>query len=138
MSSIFSKKCDTVNTANYVAKGDTNNNAKINNLSDYDELDQKQKNQRYDQRCEMTLSLNDIIKAIPENATKHPLEHLQKDHTEWRWRFFDLKGRKLIEISKKSPNCDRIYVDNTGGWTQCELKGNWDKYLTDTRYCYGA
>jgi hypothetical protein len=88
---------------------------------------------------QMILSLQDIINSIPSNSVKGPNSNLQKTHTEWRWRFFDIKGRKLIEISKlppSSPDTQRIYMDNTGNWVKYTLKGNWNQFLIDTRYCY--
>lgn len=84
----------------------------------------------------MVLSYGDIIKTIPSTATKQPNPDLQKTHTEWRWRFFNLKGRKLVEITKKSPSSDRIYMDDTGRWVTFDLKGNWEQFLVDSRYYY--
>lgn len=129
MSSIFSKKETGINKPKSFKK--TKNEKEINSLSDdKDNIDQNETN--------ISLSLNDIIKSIPLTATKHPNVRLQTNHTEWRWRFFDIKGRKLIEISKKDPNSERVYMDNTGKWIlNSELKDNWDKFLTDTKYSYG-
>ena len=64
------------------------------------------------------------------------LPDLQKTHTEWRWRFFDIKGRKLIEISKQNPNENRIYMDNMGKWISFTLDNSWDQYVVDIKYCY--
>ena len=84
------------------------------------------------------MSLNDIIKSIPPNSIKRPNTYLQTSHTEWRWRFFEIKGRKLVEISKKHPNGERIYMNNMGKWiSNLELNDNWDQFLTDTKYFYG-
>jgi hypothetical protein len=85
---------------------------------------------------EKILSISDITNAIPSTATKEPNVNLQKIHVEWRWRFFNLKGRKLIEISQKSTGNDRIYVNNVGNWIKFKLNDNWDQYIVDTKYYY--
>jgi hypothetical protein len=85
---------------------------------------------------QMVLYIDDIKSSIPVDAVNVPNEKLEKTHTEVRWRFFDLKGRKLIEISKKSPDKKRVYVDNTGKWVDYELKGNWNKFLIGSKYYY--
>ena len=84
----------------------------------------------------MVLSIQDIMKSIPPSATKSPSQHMQQTHTEWRWRFFDLRGRKLIEISMMHPKSKRVYMNNTGSWTEYTLGKEWDEFLVDTRYCY--
>jgi len=94
----------------------------------------------------MVLSLQDILESIPKNASSEPspcilgggaaTPDMDKTHTEWRWRFFNLNGRKLVEISKLSPGEDRIYMDNTGNWSTYSLKKDWDQYITETKYCY--
>lgn len=129
MSSIFSKKETRTNKPKRYKK--IKNENEINDLSDDD-------NDSTKAESSISLSLDDIIKSIPPNATIHPNEHLRSTHTEWRWRFFEMKERKLVEISKKTPDSDRIYMNNTGKWiSNFELEGNWDKFLTDTRYFYG-
>jgi len=109
-----------------------NKKRNVDSLSDSDDCDDIND---YDS-VQMILSFQDIIRNIPNTAVKTPDSNLKKTHTEWRWRFFDLKGRKLVEISKLQPNEERTYMDNTGKWIKYNLKGNWDQFLVDTRYCY--
>jgi hypothetical protein len=104
----------------------------IDSLSDSCEDQDDEEN---NESC-MVLSLQDIIKSIPSSATKSPSQHMQQTHTEWRWRFFDLRGRKLIEISMMHPNSKRVYMNNLGNWTEYTLKKEWDEFLVDTKYCY--
>lgn len=103
----------------------------IDSLSDSDEC-YEQKNST----GEMVLSIQDISQSIPQKSYRKPNPDLQSTHTEHRWRFFNLKGRKLVEISVKVPGKERIYVDNKGRWIGFRLKGNWDQFLTDTIYYY--
>ena len=98
----------------------------VDSLTDSDDNDDSQ----------VILSYQDIIKNIPKEAINQPNLILQKTHTEWRWRFFDLKGRKLVEISKLEPNKDRTYMDNTGKWVKYTLVGGWDQFLIESKYCY--
>jgi hypothetical protein len=154
MSSIFSKnnsgdkqkksKSETTNDELIISKNFNENNKSkrktdIDSLTDDDDefYGANTTSSVINQVLQMSLALEDIMKAIPTNATKLPDSKLQSTHTEWRWRFFDLKGRKLIEISQKKPNEERLYMDNKGKWTKFNLKGDWDKFLTDIRYSYG-
>lgn len=133
--SIFAKNTKTKKKNEKNEKTESTRNKKkneIDSLSDSDYEDNENENGE----AQMILSLKDIESNIPPDAVKNPIVQLQRTHTEWRWRFFDLKGRKLIEISKKSPNKERIYMDNTGKWVSFVLKGNWDQFLVDTRYYY--
>jgi len=84
----------------------------------------------------IVLQYEEILRTIPSNAQRQPDKELQKTHTEWRWRFFDLKGRKLIEISQKKPNHERMYVDTSGNWVAYNLRGNWDQFLEKSIYVY--
>jgi len=85
---------------------------------------------------ETILCLSDIKKSIPDSATDQPDPVLSKTLTEWRWRFFDVEGRKLIEISRKEPNNDRFYIDNTRRWTRFTLDASWNRYIVDAKYYY--
>lgn len=90
----------------------------------------------------IVLSFNDIIQSIPKNSVKIQNPDLWITHTEWRWRFFDLNGRKLIEISKLPQSSasgyptKRLYMDNTGKWSESTLKGYWDQFLVDSWFYY--
>lgn len=77
-----------------------------------------------------------IYNSIPEDAldTEDPI--LAKTHTEWRWKFYDINSRKMIEISRKDPNSSRSYIDNTGKWVQCTIDKELDKYVNCTKYYY--
>lgn len=87
------------------------------------------------------LSYNEIIESIPKTATDKSDDKKKLKYTEWRWRFFNLNGRKLIEISKKQPNKARMFVDNNGEWID-EFKADkldtWCKYLIETKYYYAS
>ena len=84
------------------------------------------------------ITYTSIMETIPETKTKIKIDNWQKKYTtEWRWRFFDLKGRKLIEISKMEPNKERMYMENTGKWIKYTLVSPaWDRFLIESKYCY--
>ena len=82
------------------------------------------------------LSATDIKKIIPDNAVDEINQNLQLTHIEWRWRFFNINKRKLIEISKKSYTDDRLYVDNSGAWIRYQMTDKYDKYVIRTLYYY--
>lgn len=99
---------------------------KINNVSDN----------------KVCLSYEEIINSMPKNTLDVQNIELSKKYTEWRWRFFDYNGRKLIEISKKCPNSAKIrYINNNGEWITDEntdtIDDNiWGKYVKTTKYYY--
>jgi hypothetical protein len=142
MSTIFSKKTNhkeaSTKTENSSVnkikpsqvKNEKTNNNMIDSISDNDN-----QNKSVDQV--MVLSLADIKKSIPHDAHTTAQPNLMKTHVEWRWRFFDIKGRKMIEISRVSPNTKRVYIDNKGEWTNDSgLDASWDQYVVETRYSY--
>lgn len=120
--------------SNIFAKQDTktqsgeNNNPIIESISDTNANNSDDDN--------FVLHIEDIKKQIPANSTSKENTNLQKTHTEWRWRFFNVNGRKLIEITRKYPNKDRDYIDNTGKWIKYVLDNCWDKYVIQTNYYY--
>lgn len=76
-----------------------------------------------------------IESLIPEGASEKKLEVLPKDVTEWRWRFFKIGERKLVEMSYYD-GVTRIYVDNSGNMINYDLDPLWDKFVVKTLYCY--
>lgn len=80
------------------------------------------------------LNYNDIVSNIPKSASTQKRDHA--DCIEWRWRFFDIAGRKMIEISYTVPDGRRIYTDYTGQIIQYDLDPKWDAYVTQTLYAY--
>lgn len=118
----------STNTTNTTATTATTNKKNPNIL--------ESDNDPNDEYYQTVLSLDDIKKSIPETASNTPRPDLLKTHTEWRWRFFNIEGRKLVEISKLEPFNERMYVDNTSRWTKYTLDESWDKYVVDSRYYY--
>lgn len=125
MTSIFSKK----NLDRAIKQKKTDQNKSLTD-------DEQNNNQHSEYADVMSLALDDIKKTIPHNATNIPDKELQKTHTEWRWRFYDINNRKMVEISKQELNKDRIFINNTGHWVTHSLDSSLDKYIVDSRYCY--
>jgi hypothetical protein len=82
------------------------------------------------------LSREYIYKSIPNNASNKPDLNLVKTQIEHRWRFFNINNRKLVEISIKHPNKERLYINSTGEWTSFVLDSKWDMYVTSAKYYY--
>ena len=56
---------------------------------------------------------------------------------EWRWRYYDINSRKMIEISRKEPDKKRIFIDSAGKWiNNYVLDTTWDKYIVSEKYIY--
>ena len=83
------------------------------------------------------LDSHDLNNMIPESATPLKRNVIPNDTIEWRWRFFNINNRKLIEISYlNSNNNKRIYTDYTGDKTEYDIDSKWDIYLTKVLYAY--
>ena len=84
------------------------------------------------------LSIRDIKKSIPPNAIKKPMPNLAKTHTEWRWRFFNIDGRKLIEMSCMHPDQKRTFMDADGNWinTNEDELIKFEEFIHDVMYYY--
>lgn len=84
------------------------------------------------------LSKQDIIKSIPENYLKESDENLCETQTEWRWRFFKLpnKNNEVVEISFKKPNESRMFIDRNGKWVIRNIDNSYNKFLISEHYVY--
>ncbi len=135
MNPIFTKS-DLTKTTIKKTKNVKNIKTQIDSISDNEQYSNVNHNPQHQYQYEMILDINDIMRTIPNNAMTKPDRELEKTHTEWRWRFFDVKGRKLIEISKKHLCDDRMYVDNRGSWIHHSNTNEWDKFVVNTMYHY--
>jgi hypothetical protein len=82
------------------------------------------------------LLLEHINRSIPPTATTKPDPRVAMTHTEWRWRFFEIGERKLVEISKKEPNQPRQYIDASQQWVEQTVDEQLDKWVVRVLYCY--
>jgi hypothetical protein len=82
------------------------------------------------------LTIDNINKSIPTHAINEQNIELLKTHIEHRWRFFNINNRKLVEISVKHPDKDRLYVNSSGSWINFNLDPKYDVYVTSAKYCY--
>lgn len=112
----------------------------MKNKSSKDDIFIKYENiEQNDQGNENTsLSKEEILKSIPENALKVANNELTKTHIEWRWRIFEIPNRanKLIEMSFKKPNDQRMYINKSGSWVNSEVGKEYDKFVVDEYYSY--
>lgn len=82
------------------------------------------------------LSKNDLFKVIPNNCSDIKLRHLMSNNIEWRWRFYEINGHTLIEISKKYPKSNRLFLDYNGNWIEYKLDISVKKYIVGKKYYY--
>lgn len=77
----------------------------------------------------------ELMEAIPKYATpsKQPILNNQ---IEWRWRFFEIGSKKLIEMSYADKSDKRIFIDHTGDPIFYDMDESWDKYVVKTLYAY--
>jgi len=109
----------------------------MKNKSSKDDIFVKYENvEQYNENT--SLSKEEILGSIPENALKTTDSELSKTHIEWRWRIFEIPNRpnKLIEISFKKPNNERMYINKSGSWTNSEVGNEYDKFVVDEYYTY--
>ena len=80
---------------------------------------------------------DEILNAIPKTAVKCQNEELMITQTEWRWRIFKFdNGRDIIEISYKTNENDRMYLDLYGNWVKNDNVDMYNKYLINVFYYY--
>lgn len=91
-----------------------------------------------DNTSSQCLSIDEIKKTIPPNAINQPRPDLITTHTEWRWRFFNINGRKLIEMSCKHPNKPRTFMDISGIWSITDENEliEFEKFIQQQSYYY--
>lgn len=90
-------------------------------------------NESYNQHT--VLDRNDLLSTIPDEATEVEREP-QQNEVAWRWRFFNINDRRMIEISYIEPGKSRVYLDYAGNKTQFNIHSSWDQYVTRTLYYY--
>lgn len=86
----------------------------------------------------VVLSKKDILQSIPEGYVKSENKIKQKNHTEWRWRIYNIDNNIYTEISKLEPNCKRQFFDNTGNMIDYDLDNSFDKYITEQYFYYAV
>lgn len=111
-----------------------NNNSNSSNNSPIFAINENEDKNEKDDR--IVFSYDDIMKSIPKNSVDKPNIKLSSVMTERRWRFFKYGDRKLVEISKKEPMKDRLYIDIYGKWIHYSVPDIWNKYLVIEKYYY--
>ena len=116
--SIFSKQCDDdhnkINDIGMNMNMNMNMNTNNNNI---------------------ILDRNYLLSTIPDEATEVMRNQLPNE-VMWRWRFFEVSGRRMIEISYAEPDQPRIYIDYEGNNTHYKMDMSWDQYVTKVLYYY--
>lgn len=80
------------------------------------------------------VNVRNVYKTIPKDSFKEP--HDNKTKTEWRWRFLQFGPSIKVEISKKKPNEDRLYLNGKNEWVKRDIDLRFDKYVTKSYYYY--
>jgi hypothetical protein len=80
------------------------------------------------------VNVRNVYKTIPKSSFKEPRDN--KDNTEWRWRFLQFGPSLKVEISKKKPNENRIYLNEKNEWVTRDIDPRFDKYVSESYYYY--
>lgn len=81
------------------------------------------------------LNSKDLANSIPMSATTKCIQPLPSNYVEWRWRFFKIGDRKMVEVSHFDGN-KRIFTDYNGNRIEYDMTNEWDKYVVRTLYAY--
>jgi hypothetical protein len=111
-------------------KKDTKDN-KQENIILIEKDNKKEKNKK-----KFTFKKRDIIKSIPKEHYDEPNEELSKNLIEWRWRFITMDKFDFIEVSQKTYNKERLYINNECKWVNREVPSDYDKFVTKVVYAY--
>ena len=85
------------------------------------------------------LNYKKILETIPPNNYKIPqIDKLKKGLIEWRWRFIQLVGSKLVvEISHYDlKSKTRFYLKESGNWVKRDIPKEYDKFVIKKYYYY--
>jgi hypothetical protein len=84
------------------------------------------------------ITATSVLNTIPQTATVKRLKNWRKTKKkEWRWRFFEFKDKKTVEISYiKRFSDDRIYYNRFGKWVNRDVPTIYDEYVVKTFYYY--
>lgn len=97
---------------------------------DTDDTVSRKRNESY-----TVLSSQDLLNSIPKNAST-----VKRNNTsngiEWRWRFFNIDGRKMVEVSYVGYDNKRTYTDYMGNRIEYNMDKSWDKYVIQVLYAY--
>jgi hypothetical protein len=91
------------------------------------------------EKCEKKkryISKNKLLDSIPFDSYESGNNVLKKDHIEWRWRFYRINNKNIVEISRKNPGESRMFVDKDGDWCRTEIPNKWEKFMTNEKYYY--
>ena len=87
--------------------------------------------------AQQSVSYFSIVQSIPPDATSAPNQNLiDSGLTEWRWRFFKINSKPVVEISYKISNQIRQYFDKAGKTTDHEPSSYYDQFVTNELYYY--
>lgn len=82
------------------------------------------------------LSERNLLSSIPTGAIECENCSLKNTCTEWRWRFFNINEKKMVEISKRHPDGQQLFINNNGKWIKYIDDNNWNNFLTKIIYYY--
>jgi hypothetical protein len=88
---------------------------------------------------EIILNKLEVVNTIPKNCLKQKNLELAKTKIEWRWRIFKIpehSTNELVEITKKTPNEERLYINKYGDWINYKMDDNFNKYVVNEYYVY--
>ncbi len=84
------------------------------------------------------MSADKIKELIPPNCLPKPDLQLQQIKTEWRWRFYKIDSKIIVEMSYKEINSDRLYLNKNGEWITGDINtiNSYAKYIVKELYYY--
>jgi hypothetical protein len=85
---------------------------------------------------EHKLSHNLLIESIPPDAFDNKQPEFIGEKIEWRWRFLEIYGKKLVEISYLPIEGERKYIDIYGKWVERNINPVFDQYVVKKHYYY--
>ena len=63
-------------------------------------------------------------------------EKLKELYTEWKLVTYIINNNEYIEISKKTKNNKRLYMNNNGDWVVYNVPKKYNKFITCIKYAY--
>ncbi len=83
------------------------------------------------------LTYTNILETIPKKSQKQPTPDWKKDYSyEWRWRFLEMKGKYILELSRQDRDDNRMYFNKYGEWVKKKVNSLYDNYVVEEYYYY--
>lgn len=83
------------------------------------------------------ITSKDILSKAPEDSFTERQEDLAKTKVEWRWRVLNINDKTYVEVSKRSPDGERLYFNPSNlKLVKRNVSKRYDEFVKRSLYAY--